>query len=275
VKRKITPYLFLIPSLIGVFVFAIIPFTGVIKRSVSDSTNTEFVGVKNFSDIFQNQAFSLAAKNTVCFIIISLVLVVFCSLFLAMLLMKIGKIGKIMKSIYLMPLAIPVAALVVFWNMLFHNNGILNGILHFFHIRDIAWIDSKYSFWVLVLLFFWKNLGLSVLLWIIGISSVSSEQIEAAKLDGANSSKLFRKIILPDIKESIYTLLLLLLIHSFKIYRESYLLAGDYPNEGMYMLQNIMNNWFRNFDLGKMAASGIVCAVAVVILVIPLSRKLS
>lgn len=274
-KKKITPYLFLIPSLLGVSVFAIIPFTGVIKRSVSDNTNTEFIGLKNFADIFQNKAFCLAAKNTLWFIAISLILVMFSSLLLAMLLMKTGKAGRIMKSIYLLPLAIPVAALVVFWNMLFHNNGILNGILHFLHIGDMAWIDSKYSFWVLVLLFFWKNLGLSVLLWIIGISSVPSEQIEAAKLDGANSRKMFLNVILPDIKESIYTLLLLLLIHSFKIYRESYLLAGDYPNEGMYMLQNIMNNWFRNFDLGKMAASGIVCAVAVVILVIPFSKKLS
>lgn len=250
-KKRVVPYLFLFPSLLGVLIFAIIPFMDIVKRSVYNSANVEFVGMRNFVEIIQNKYFCLAVRNTVLFILISLPLVMFVSLVLAMLLLKLGKFGQILKSAYLLPLAIPVAALTLFWKMLFTKN----------------------SFWILVLLFLWKNMGLSVLLWVIGISSVPSEQLEAAKLEGAYGYHLFIKIILPNIKESVYTLMLLLLMYSFKIYRDSFLLAGDYPDRGMYMLQNIMNNWFRNFDLGKMAASGVLCAMAIVLLVAPLSKR--
>ena len=68
-------------------------------------------------------------------------------------------------------------------------------------------------------------------------------------------------VLLPNLKGSMYTIVVLSFLNSFKIYREAYLVAGAYPHESIYMLQHLFNNWFVNLDLDKMAAAAVVCGV--------------
>lgn len=273
-KKKLIPYIFLLPSLIGVCVFALLPFLDIIKRSVYNSSNTSFNGIENYKEVLNNDSYILSIKNTFSFMLLSIVIVLVLSVVLAMFFIKIKVIGEWLKTIYLIPLAIPVAGISLFWNLLFDNKGIINGFIHYFGGQPVHWLNSSYSFGILVFLFVWKNLGFHILLWMIGISSISVQIIEAAKIDGANEWNRFLYIIFPNTKSSLYTSILLLIINSFKIYRESYLLAGDYPNKSMYMLQNILNNWFRNYDLGKMSAGAIICAIILCIIILLLNRKL-
>lgn len=134
-------------------------------------------------------------------------------------------------------------------------------------------MNSKYAFWVLVVTYIWKNLGYTIILWVAGLSAVPKELYEVAKVDGASEFKCFTKITFPIIKPSLYTITVLSLLNSFKVFREAYLIAGNYPHESMYMLQHIFNNWFRNLAFGKLSAASVVMAVVTFILIILLQRS--
>ena len=100
-----------------------------------------------------------------------------------------------------------------------------------------------------------------MVLWLAGILSIPNELIEAARVDGAGRWKCIRYIILPNLKGSFYTIVILSFLNSFKIYREAYLVAGSYPQEDIYLLQHLFNNWFVNLEFDKMAAAAVCVGV--------------
>lgn len=152
------------------------------------------------------------------------------------------------------------------------NQGLLNGVLAGFHIQGQDWMNSKYAFWVLVFSYLWKNLGYNVVLWIAGLSGISQNIYEAARVDGAGGWKCFVSITLPNLLPSLYTISVLSFLNSFKVFREAYLIAGDYPQESMYLMQHLFNNWFRNLDLDKMAAAAVINGVMLFILIMLLQK---
>lgn len=86
--------------------------------------------------------------------------------------------------------------------------------------------------------------------------------LDAARVDGAGKLVCFLRVTLPNLKGSMYTILVVSLLNSFKIFREVYLVGGAYPQEGIYMLQHIFNNWYTNLDFDKMAAGAVLPAAA-------------
>lgn len=241
--------LFLTPSFLGVTVFVLLPFLDVVKRSFTTVVTGRFNGMGNYKVIFTNEAFLLAMKNTILFTVVCIPLLVMLGLLIAIALSRISGAGA-MKSLYLFPMAMPTAAVVIVWEMIFY----------------------KPSFAVLVVSYIWKNIGYTVVLWFAGIMAVSKETIEAAMVDGARHAKIFRYIILPDLKGSLYTIVVLSILNSFKIYREAYLVAGSYPPKDMYLLQHLFNNWFVNLELDKMAAATVCTAGALFVMIYILQK---
>lgn len=80
-------------------------------------------------------------------------------------------------------------------------------------------------------------------------------------MDGAGEMRLFFSVILPNLKPVFYTITILSFLNSFKVFREAYLVAGAYPQESIYLLQHLFNNWFTNLEIDKMAAAAVVIAV--------------
>lgn len=271
-NKRIKPYhIFLLPSLIGVCIFTLIPFAGVIRGSFLNAGSL-FCGLANYIEIFQNSAFLLAFFNTILFTTISSLLLMILAVSLSLVLFQLGFIGHIFKSIQLLPMAVPVASVALFWILLFDNNGILNGIRDTFNLHPVDWLNSKYVMWILILLFIWKNIGFITLLWIIGLGAIPQQIYDAAKVDGAGKGQLFFRIVLPNLKQTLYLSIIFSLIYSSKIYREAYLLAGDYPSTNMYLLQHTFNNWFRNYDFDKLSAGAVVYAVIIVMVVLGLQK---
>ena len=97
---------------------------------------------------------------------------------------------------------------------------------------------------------------------------ISPEIYEAARVDGAGEWQCFARITLPNLKGTSFTVLILSVINSFKVFREAYLVAGDYPNRSMYLLQHLFNNWFRDLELDKMAAGAVSMSAIMVILIL-------
>ncbi len=124
---------FLLPSLAGVFVFVCLPFLDVVRRSFLTAVTQEWSGVRNYQAVFQNQAFLLAVKNTLRFTAVCLPLLVGTGLFLAVQIEKLRKI-QLIKSLFLFPMALPAATMVLVWKMVFSKEGFLNLLLSSIHL---------------------------------------------------------------------------------------------------------------------------------------------
>ena len=276
---------FMVPSLLGVTVFVLFPFADVVCRSFSSALGGRFTGLSNFRTVLCNQAFWLAVKNTVCFTAVCLPILIGTGLLIAVGLGRM-KYARLLKPLFLFPMAMPAATVVLIWHLVFARLGLLNGLADGLFARlpavvsealglkggpvRIAYMDTALSFWVLVFSYVWKNLGYTIVLWMAGIAGIPASVTEAARIDGAGERQVFRYVILPNLKSSLYTITVLSLLNSFKVFREAYLVAGAYPQENIYLLQHLFNNWFVNMELDKMAAGAVLAAAALLVLILGL-----
>lgn len=274
-KKKCAWPGFLLPSLFGVTVFVLLPFLDVIRRSFLTAVTKKWAGISNYQMIFENQAFRLAVKNTLRFTIVCIPLLISLGLFLAAKISRL-KSMQMIKSMFLFPMAMPAATVVLVWKMVFSKPGFLNQIFQTFHLlpagETIDYMNTGAAFWVLVASYLWKNLGYTIVLWLSGILGIPTEILESARVDGATERQCFWLVVFPNLKGSLYTITVLSFLNSFKVFREAYLVAGSYPHESMYLLQHLFNNWFVNLELDKMAA-GAVCIGFILFVVILLLQK--
>ena len=261
---------FILPSFAGVCIFWLIPYVDVIRRSFCGAVNGEFVGIENYRTIFANKAFRLAAGNTLRFFGVCVPLLVVLSLIIAVLLAGQKRFTQILKSFFLLPMAIPVASVVLLWRLLFDDQGLWNHLLHMLSVQTTDWMNTGASFYVLVISYIWRNLGYDVVLWMAGLSAIPAALYEAAKVDGAGEWKCFTKITLPNLLPSLFTIVVLSVLNAFKVFREAYLVAGDYPQEKMYLLQHLFNNWYRDLSLDKMSAAAVVTGLVIFLLILGL-----
>ncbi len=266
-KSNWREFIFIVPSLLGVSVFVLVPFLDVIRRSFTNTVGTQIVGFKNYATLFRNEAFQIALGNTGRFMFTCIPLLLLLSLLAAILLNEKFTGNQIIKSIYLIPMAIPVACVVLVWRLLFDRYGLVNAITGTLGLTGIDWMNTKYSFYILGGSYIWKNLGYNIVLWLAGLSAISAEVYEAAALDGAGWWKKLLFITIPNLKGMFFTITILAILNSFKIYREAYLVAGDYPDKSIYMLQHTFNNWFRELSLDKLAAGAVVTAMVLFLLI--------
>ncbi|MCI8833824.1 MAG: sugar ABC transporter permease [Ruminococcus sp.] len=250
--------LFLLPSLLGTGGFVLLPFLDVLRRSFLRAVGNQFVGWENYRQVLENEAFRLAAGNTARFMLVCLPLLLGISLGLAVLVRQAAWFQREMKTGFLLPMAIPAASMVVFFRMLFDQEGWLNQFLKLLGGDGKRWLTSSSAFWVLVTCYLWKNLGYDLILWLAGLGAVPEEQYEAARVQGAGEWQCFWYITLPQLKETAFVTGLLSFVNAFRVFREAYLLAGDYPHESIYMLQHLFNNWFVNLDMQKMTAAAVL-----------------
>lgn len=272
-KKRRTGWFFILPGLTGVLVFYLIPFGDVVRRSFWRAAGDGFVGLDNYRQVFDNQAFRLAAGNTARFVLVCLPLLLVLSLGLAVLLQKQGAGRRLLKSAYLVPLAIPAASVVLLWHIVFDQTGVFNGILAAFHLDGKDWMNSDAAFWVLVFSYIWKNLGYDVILWLAGLLGIPESVYEAAKADGAGEWKCFLYITLPNIRPVAFTVIILSSLNSFKVFREAYLVAGNYPQRKIYLLQHVFNNWFSDLSVDKMAAGSVLLCIVIIVFVLLLQRS--
>lgn len=270
--RKQTGLIFLLPNLAGVLIFYLIPFADVILRSFSGAATKKWVGLSNYMDVIGNQAFQLAAGNTGKFLVFCIPLLIVMSLLIAVIMDRSFENVHFFKTLFLIPMAIPVASVALIWRILFHGNGLVNHVLILFY-KKIPWMDSDAAFVVLIICYIWRNIGYNIVLWMAGLSSIPKSLYEAATVDGAGEWTSFLHITLPSLLPSFFTITVLSFLNSFKVFRESYLVAGDYPHKSIYMLQHLFNNWFRDFSLDKMAAGAVMTALFIFIPILFLQRR--
>ncbi len=260
---------YLCPSFLGVCLFFIVPFGVIIKYAVTDTSAADaaFVGIDNFKKLMTNAAFKLAAKNTLTFSAAAVPLSVILAIVLALMLESRIPMKSAFRSFFLSPMMVPVASIVLIWQVLFNYNGTVNVFIGLFGAKAIDWLNSDYAQYVVILLFLWKNLGYNMILFMSGLHNIPSALLEYADVEGASEWYKFWAIKLRYLSPTVLFVTILSLINSFKIFREVYLLAGNYPYEGLYTLQHFMNNMFNSLDYQKLSAAAIIMAIVMIILI--------
>lgn len=254
---------FLSPSFLGVFLFFILPFVVVVKYAFTNAAG-EPVQLQNFLNLLKNPIFKMAAKNTLTFSAVAVPLSVVLAIVLALMLECRIPMKSYFRSFFLSPMMVPVASIVLIWQVLFSYNGTVNVLLEALGRAPIDWLNTAYAPWVVVLLFLWKNLGYNMILFMAGLANIPRELLEVADVEGASGAYKFFAIKLRYLSPTVLFVTILSLINSFKIFREVYLLAGNYPYESLYTLQHFMNNMFNALDYQKLSAAALIMAVCMV-----------
>ena len=259
---------FLSPSLLGVGIFFILPFCVVVYYSLIDGVGSKnFVFLQNFIKLFDNSAFRLAAKNTLSFSAMAVPLAVVLSIVLALMLECRIPLKSQFRTFFLSPMMVPVASVVLIWQVLFNYNGTINEFLMLFGADKIDWLQSQFAPVVVMLLFLWKNLGYNMILFMAALNNIPKELLEVADVEGASEMYKFFAIKLRYLSPTVLFVTILSLINSFKVFREVYLLAGAYPYETLYTLQHFMNNTFDSLDYQKLSAAAVVMALVMVVII--------
>ena len=278
-KQSMAAAGFLLPSLAGVTVFYLLPLADVVRRSFTTAVTGEFTGFDNYRTVFQNEAFLLAAKNTAKFALCCLPILIVSGLLVALLITGSAS-RKGFQTCYLLPMAVPAATVALVWQIIFDRSGLLNGALSGIAsalsgkktVVSIDYMETDAAFWVLVASYVWKNMGYTVTLWAAGLLGIPYQLKEAARVDGAGRGQIFFKIVLPQLKPTLYTITVLSFLNSFKAFREAYLAAGSYPHESIYLLQHLFNNWYVDLALDKMAAAAVVTGAVLLLAILVWQR---
>lgn len=263
-KEHIAAWLFLMPSLLGITVFYIVPYIICFIKSMY--IGDVFVGLKNYFDLFQNNTFLLALKNTIVFTVVAVPLLMVISFLIALFLNSFKKISSFFRSALLIPVVVPVASLICVWQVIFDDYGAVNGLLNFMGLNTVEFFNSEYSMVMIIFIYVWKYCGFCVLLFTAGLANVSQSLYESARLDGAGSFQIVTKITIPMITPTTFFVFLMEIIYSFKIFREVFALFGNYPNENVYFLQNFINNNYYNLNYPRLSSASIILSVFMIII---------
>jgi multiple sugar transport system permease protein len=269
-NKKSVSVFFLAPSVLGVLVFFVLPFLVVIYFSfINNSISKQFVGLQNYISVFENSAFRTAMGNTMFFSVVAVPLAVVLSMLLALLLDSGIPLKSQLRSCFLTPLMVPTASIVLIWQVLFDYKGVVNAVLVRYGGSQVEWLKSSAGMFVIILLFLWKNLGYNMVLFLAALGNVPRDEVEAAQLDGAGKIGIFFHVKLRYLSPMIMFTTILSLINSFKVFREVYMLTGDYPVSGLYMLQHYMNNTFASADYQKLSTAAIyMCFIMIIVMAI-------
>lgn len=267
-KNALTGYGLILPLMLGCLVFYALPFGMVVWYSLVKGSghSQQFAGLDNYIQLFGNDVFRMAMGNTFRFLFVGLTLILIISYAIALFLKDQVKKHQMLQSVILLPYVMPVVGTVLLVDVLFSEAGLGNALLSVFGLPVQDWLNSDAAFWVVIVLYLWKNTGYSVILLLSGLGTIPSEHYSAAALDGASGWQQFWYITMPQMWYSVFFAGVFSLINAFKCFREIFLIGGTYPNESIYMLQHYINNCFEKLSYSKMAVASILMTIAVSLL---------
>lgn len=264
-KSTLKGYMLILPYLVGLLIFYCIPYLYSLFLSFTEGAGgLRFAGLKNYSQLLQSEAFLLAARNTVLFTFTAIPTMFVISLAMALMLNDRFKRIEIYRSIFVVPLILPTASFVIFWQLVFNDRGILNEILNKMHMSEIRFFNSDYAMAVVVVVFIWQYVGYAIILFLSGLNSIDNVLYEAAMIDGASGWQKFRKITLPLLQPTAFLVVMLSFVNSLKVFRVIYLMCGPYPHRSLYMLQHFMNNNMRNLNYQRLSTASFLISFVVV-----------
>ena len=264
--KKKSLWLFLLPGLAGLLLFHLVPFLGGIYFSMTDGTiHNNLVWFDNYKRVFANSAFQTGLKNSLELSLLSAPLIFVLSFILAILLKSLRERSLPFRNILLMPYLVPSSALLIIWMVLFDYGGVVNRIVVLLGIERVMWLESGMLRVPIVLLYVWKNIGFSVVIFSAALQSVPDEYYEFARLEGAGHTRQALSITLPLVLPTAFLVFVLAWVNAFKIFKEVYFIGGAYPRDEVYTLQHFMNNRFSKLEYQDVTTAAYSFALIVLV----------
>lgn len=275
-KREATQgILYVLPSFVLLLIFCLVPIFMSAWYSFTDYNVMKapsFIGIANYTKMFQDAYFVASLKNTLIYVIITVPLQTVLSLvFAAFLARKMAnmKAGGFLRSVMFIPVIASAVTAGTIWRIIYNaDNGLLNSFLSIFHIPAVNWLgDSKTALISICIVSVWKNVGYFLVIYYAGIMGISKDIYEASAVDGATPWQQFFKITLPMLKPITYLTVTLGIIWFFQVFDLSYLMTGGGPGKAtVTLVMSIYNAAFKQHRMGYACAQAMFLLIIVVVI---------
>lgn len=271
-RETLVSYLFLFPALIFFVGFVITPMAMGVITSFTDASfmnpNGKFVGLKNYTRLFQDKIFLKSAVNTLIIVAVSVPAVTAFSLWVGNSIYKMHSgIRSFYRCVFYLPVVTGSVAVTVVWKWMFDKyDGLLNYIIKGFGGQPLPWTSGEsMALWCIILILFTTSIGQPIVLYVAALGNVDSSLEEAAQVDGANAFQVFWRIKWPSIMPTTLYVAVITTINSFQCFALIQLLTSGGPNYStstvMYLLYDIAFKTTKEF--GYADAMGVVLAIVI------------
>jgi ABC-type sugar transport system permease subunit len=271
-------YWFVLPYVIFFFAFVAYPLCFsiiLIFHRWNIVTPMEWVGLKNFERLLHDPLFLKSITNTLTFLLIHIPLQIAVALGFALLLNSKLKFRSFFRAVYFMPVVVSGVVVTILWQQLYsYDYGVLNSLLTSIGFARIPWlVDPGFAMPSVALMATWKNVGIYIVLFLVGLQNIPGELYEAADLDGASTPKQFVHVTLPMLNPTVIAIVVLSTIGGFSLFIEPYVLTGGGPMQSTLSgMLYIYNQAFYFNHMGYAATLGMVFAL-IILTVVATQRK--
>ncbi|HCO69272.1 MAG TPA: sugar ABC transporter permease [Mesotoga infera] len=265
-RKGLFGFLFLLPVLVMISIFFIYPLIKVVLMSFQEwkiMGGSSFVGLSNYKKALSDDEFWKTLWNTVIYAVIVTPMIFVPAVMLANALKKTSRSTKIFRTIFFVPYAISFVAASYIWQWIYNDSyGVLNYILISLNTIDqpINWLGQTWLSRIMVsIMVAWKTLGFTMIILIAGLQGISPQIYEAASIDGAKKSQVFRYITLPLLRPTLVLALILSLAGSFKAFDHFYIMTKGGPLKTTETIVMYINKiGFEFYDIGFGSAISVI-----------------
>lgn len=270
-EHRVKPYLFILPAFLAIVVYLIYPAVLTVINSFKDNLSLNYVGFRNYTDLFKSHEFIQTLINTLLWIIIVPTATVLVGLVVAVLSDRLGPSSeKMTKTIIFLPVAISSIGAATIWRFIYAAEpagqpqiGLQNALIGVFDWGPIAWLqqtDFRFNSILLMVILMWAQVGFSMVLLSAAVKGVPLDTLEAARIDGASERQIFGRIIVPQIKGTIITVFITVTIGVMKVFDIVYVNTnGDFNT-------NVLGNLFYN-NISTFLNYGAASAIVVILMI--------
>lgn len=273
-RKKILPYLLVSPYIVHFLMFVAFPvvFSVVLTfHKWNIIAPMEYTGLNNYVRLFNDKTFLKSIANTLTFLVIHIPLQIIVALFLAEILNQKIKLRGVFRGAFFLPVIVSGVVVTILWQQLFgFDTGLFNRLLTGAGLGKIGWLtDPSVAMISIAVMATWKNVGLYIILFLVGLQTVPTQYYEAADLEGANHWQKFFKITLPMINPTIFMVVILSTIGGFSLFIEPYIMTGGGPlNSTVSAVLYIYKQGFFYYHMGYAATLGLFFAFIILAVVV-------
>ncbi|MDD2591245.1 MAG: sugar ABC transporter permease [Erysipelotrichaceae bacterium] len=275
-RKRIEPYLYLLPFIIGIGIFTLYPITYVFITSFKEGFKYitgafEGFGLDNYQYVINDANFISALKNTSIYVMVVVPISTGLAILIANLLNKKIKFIGFFQTVYFLPLVTSITAVGLAWKFMFnHNYGVINYFLSLLQIDPINWLlVPKNNIYALIIFGIWNILPFTIILLLSGLQNINEMYYTAAKVDGASNFQIFYKITIPLLAPTIGLVLIINMISTFKVFTELFPLFNGSPGiaYNLYtVVYYIFDQFYIKWKFGRACAAALILFLIIFVL---------
>jgi alpha-glucoside transport system permease protein len=273
-EERLKPILYILPAFAAIVIYLVYPAILTVINSFKDRSSTEWVGFQNYDDLLTDPGFQDTIFNTLLWILVVPAATVILGLAIATLADRLGPSGeKLSKTVIFLPMAISMVGAATIWRFVYYaapagqpQIGLMNATLGAFGMDPVAWLQqSEYHFnsFLLMVVLLWSQVGFAMVLLSAAVKGVPGDTLEAARIDGASERQIFFKVVVPQIKGTIITVFITVLIGVMKVFDIVYVMTNGNFNTNV-LGNEFWNQLSTNFNNGAAAAIVVILMIAVI-----------